>query len=84
MHTQHMAYVVKEGGNSTEVAAALGKTLDMLGASSKKVILYHLEDRYGVGTDATAEEAEVALKSLLGPAAALVIASMRRHLGQSS
>lgn len=78
-----MAYVVKESKN-TEVAAALGKALNMLGASSKKIILYHLEDRYGVGTDATVEEAEAALKSLLGPAAALIIASMRRHLGQGS
>ncbi|MEM3159160.1 MAG: hypothetical protein QXJ74_00075 [Nitrososphaera sp.] len=62
------------------VMDALARSLDVLGESSKKVVLYHISQR-GVNPEgATLEEVEAALYAMLGPAASIITGPMLKEL----
>lgn len=69
--------------DSSSVMAALGAALDFLGEDSKRVVLFHMAEKHGIraGSRVSLAEAEAALASLLGAAAPVIIAAMRRLLG---
>lgn len=62
------------------IMAALGRALDILGEASKKVVLYHMAQRGVDPRNATLEEVEAALYAMLGPAASIITAPMRKEL----
>lgn len=69
--------------DSSSVMAALAAALDFLGEDSKRVVLFHMAERHGIGAGkrVSLAETESALESLLGSASPIIIAGMRKLLG---
>lgn len=62
-----------EGSNAALKAAALDRTLDMIGKSSKEALLYHLENHYGIvpgRKEVSLTQLQDALRNLFGESVA--------------
>ena len=76
---------MRRTNNRVDMAKALEKSLDMLGESSKKALLFHLKHTFNIPLDTkncSLEEIEGALRQILGEGASIVVSSINNHLGQ--
>lgn len=69
-----------------DMARALDRSLDMLGETSKKALLFHLAHTYKIPIEngCSLGEIEGALKEMLGEGASLVVASINSELQQET
>lgn len=66
----------RDGLSRAVIVVALDKALNMLGQTSKKALLFHLKERYGISFDDNAfsvEQLFSALRDILGNGGASII-----------
>ncbi|MGH9922191.1 MAG: hypothetical protein ACRD38_05525 [Nitrososphaerales archaeon] len=59
---------------------SLEKALDILGESSKNTLIYYLTRQYGITTFSNVTEIQLALKSILGTGAYVIIEGMESEM----
>lgn len=66
----------------TAIMAALEKSLESFGEHSKRVLLFHMAERFGIGDSCaiTFEQVQRSIEELLGTAAPLVMEPVRKEL----
>ena len=75
-----MTCIIESEG--TAIMAALEKSLESFGEHSKRVLLFHMAERFGIGEGCavTFEQVQRAIEELLGSAAPLIIEPVRKEL----